>query len=735
MKVAVITPVHNVPSAWLDECLASVANQSVLCTHFLVFDGEEPPAIISQPGVLVLRIPGPHRDAGNAARAIGSVSAISRGFDAIAYLDADNWYEPDHLRHLCDAHQLTGAPVCSARRTLYDVDGNLLGPCPEVDGKRFVDTNCLFLTRQAFGIVAAWYLMPPANAPAGDRIVWKAVKQAKLKRVHVTQATVNYRTRYAVHYRYFGKQPPPSAKPGPVHLPARPELAQLDAERLYRWEDRMGGTARTAKLPRPPLPTPQGPPPKVSLCMIARNEESTLAACLRSVADLVSEMIVVDTGSTDRTKEVALECGAKVFEFPWIDDFAAARNESLRHASGDWILWLDADESFDEENRERLKRLFGMLTSDRRVYMMKQWSLPELDNGSALVVDHARLFPNLPGVGWRFRIHEQILPALREAGLKIAITDIALRHVGYQQRSVRQHKLERNLRLLHLEHKERPEEAFTLFNLGGTYLDAGEPEKAMTYLRQCVETAHRGATFLPKSFVLLAQVERSRGRLKQGLEWCKQGQANFPKEPELWFEEGLLRQANKDLAGARHCFEQIFKLPKRPCYVGTDTGIRGHLARHQLATILREQKCLREAMAQWRAAVKANPQFGPAWLGLAELCLEVKRPAAVQSMIDQLATRPESKAISLVLRWRLCLAQGQHDAACEHMREAIAHAPLFLWPRLLYCDMLIRNNADLEEAEHQLSEVLTIDPRQKRVQERLEQIQKKRAESLVGAPA
>src|SRR6266852_1201445 len=99
----------------------------------------------------------------------------------------------------------------------------------------------------------------------------------------------------------------------------------------------------------------------VSLCLMARNEEGKLAACLQSAADLVDETIVVDTGSTDGTREVAVRLGARVFEFPWCDDFAAARNECIRHAKGDFIFWMDADEVIDNSNREKLRLLFNTL--------------------------------------------------------------------------------------------------------------------------------------------------------------------------------------------------------------------------------------------------------------------------------------------------------------------------------------------------------------------------------------
>jgi len=578
MKVAVVTPFHQTPEAWLEKCLASVAKQTVACTHFLVCDGDEPPPAAIAAGIQVLRLPQAHHDFGGVARAIGSVSAIGQGFDAIAYLDSDNWYEPDHVELLCAVHERTGAVVCSCGRTLYDLDGQLLGPCPEVDGDKFVDTNCLFLTRRAFGLVAAWYLMPRLEVEVGDRFVWQAIRDAKVKRAHHGRATVNYRTRHRAHYLHFGKEPPAGVKQ--IVVPG------AGAARL----EPMGQEAASA-------PIVHRAPRTISLCMIVRNEESKLANCLSSVADLVTEMIVVDTGSTDRTKEVAVQGGAKVFDFPWVDDFAAARNESLRHATGEWILWLDADECFDEENRQRLGRLLHTLGDENRVYLMKQWSVREQVSGSALVVDHARLFRKQPGVGWRYRVHEQVLPALQASGAKLVFTDIVFRHSGYQGPMLRKQKLERNLRLLLKDKEERPDDGFILFNLGATYLETGDVEKGVACLQRCLETSPRRATFLAKAYVLLAQVQRRLGRLEEGLGYCLKGKARFPKDVELLFEEGLLWRAKKDPAAAQKCFEEILKLPGRPSYVAVDATLRGELTRQQLELARREQGRRAEASA------------------------------------------------------------------------------------------------------------------------------------------
>jgi len=97
--------------------------------------------------------------------------------------------------------------------------------------------------------------------------------------------------------------------------------------------------------------------PKISLCMIVRDEEGNLAGCLLPVKDVFDEIVVVDTGSQDRTTEIARRLGAKVHQFPWEDDFAQARNVSLQYATGDWIFWMDADDRLARGEAIKLKRL------------------------------------------------------------------------------------------------------------------------------------------------------------------------------------------------------------------------------------------------------------------------------------------------------------------------------------------------------------------------------------------
>src|SRR5688572_2575090 len=102
MRIAVITPSYRTPSSWLEMCFRSVQGQTVACSHFVVNDGDDAEAFANVREAHMVQIPGPHGDTGNAARAVGPICAIAGGFDAIAYLDADNWYEPHHIESLVE---------------------------------------------------------------------------------------------------------------------------------------------------------------------------------------------------------------------------------------------------------------------------------------------------------------------------------------------------------------------------------------------------------------------------------------------------------------------------------------------------------------------------------------------------------------------------------------------------------------------------------------------------------
>jgi len=211
VKVAVITPYYRADEDWLEKCHASVMAQTHPCTHILVADGE-PQDIVSSFDTQHIVSGTNHGDYGDTPRAMGSVSAAGQGFDAIAWLDADNWYEPSHIEALLEIHRKHGAEVCTSARMLYALDESPLGLCPDVDGKKFVDTNCFLLTRGAFHMISIWSRIEHPLHAIGDTVFWDAVQRSGLGHRHNSAATLAYRTSFRYHYRLFGKKAPRGAR-------------------------------------------------------------------------------------------------------------------------------------------------------------------------------------------------------------------------------------------------------------------------------------------------------------------------------------------------------------------------------------------------------------------------------------------------------------------------------------------------------------------------------------------
>lgn len=162
--------------------------------------------------------------------------------------------------------------------------------------------------------------------------------------------------------------------------------------------------------------------PTISLCMIVKNEEAVLARCLDSIADLMDEIIIIDTGSTDRTKEIAARYTSKIYDFKWTNDFSAARNYSFSKAGMDYIYTADADEVLDTVNRERFLRLKSVLLPEIELVQMKYVTESEYDTVlNAQKEYRPKLFKRLRTFTWVDPIHEtvRLSPVIFDSDIEI----------------------------------------------------------------------------------------------------------------------------------------------------------------------------------------------------------------------------------------------------------------------------------------------------------------------------
>ncbi len=299
----------------------------------------------------------------------------------------------------------------------------------------------------------------------------------------------------------------------------RPDSPLFDSSRtaLPSRPDGSGEPSYRTAQPEPaPVPLAHNPSRQtVALCEIVKNEEKNLRDCIGPVRDLFNKVVVLDTGSTDRTREIARELGAEVHEFAWCQDFSAARNESIKYAGTDWIFWLDADDRVDPVNKEKLRQLFASLDVRNLGFAMKCRCLCDPRQGVPTVVDHVRLFRNDPRNRWEFRVHEQIVPSIRNSGGTICFVEVEIVHVGYMDPELRRRKLDRDLELLKLERHEKQDHPFTLFNLGMVYRELKEPQVALPLLQASLKKSQPQDSIVRKLYSLIAACHRELDQPRQ----------------------------------------------------------------------------------------------------------------------------------------------------------------------------------------------------------------------------
>jgi GT2 family glycosyltransferase/Flp pilus assembly protein TadD len=333
----------------------------------------------------------------------------------------------------------------------------------------------------------------------------------------------------------------------------------------------------------------------LSLCMIVKDEEDHIVKCLRSVRNLVDEMIVVDTGSADRTRDLAKACGARVYDFSWTNDFAEARNYSLSQATGDWIVVLDADETLSPADHDVLRELIGRKYARPVAYDIVtrnyttrlnvegwtandgRYAAEEAGNGwypSAKV----RLFPNHPQARFVNPVHECVEPSLLAAGMEIKPCPVWVHHYGRMGGAEKiQQKREAYYLMGRKKLEEQGNEPKAIYELA---LAAGELEKH----EEAVELWNRFITAdprVPSAFVNLGALYMKLGRLDEALQASQKALALDPDLKEAAVNYGSCRILTGDVQGLAGLLDKVLRrvpdyIPAL-CLLGTVHGLEGRL--------------------------------------------------------------------------------------------------------------------------------------------------------------
>jgi len=422
--------------------------------------------------------------------------------------------------------------------------------------------------------------------------------------------------------------------------------------------------------------------PRLSLCMIVRDNAKTL--------------------------RIVEEFGGRLFHFPWIDDFSAARNESLRHARGQWIFWMDSDDTIDEENGRKLRELaYGAHSSSVLGYVMQVHCPGDTDRQADdfVAVDHVKMFRNLPQLRFEGRIHDHVLSAIRSLSGEVCWTDIFVVHSGADHSAEgRKKKQERDLRILHQENHERPDHPFTLFNLGMTYADMQRYDEAVGWLQRSLEVSTPAESHVRKVYALLVNSLAELGRTNEAVRVCQQGRNLFPSDPELLFRQGMLAHRFGHLDEAESAYIEALRGREERHFTSIDRGIMGYKARHNLALVYVDKGRLDLAELHWRRVVAEVPNFFVGRFALTDTLIRQGRLTAAKREVE--FSWPDSASVQVVLLTaRMAESRGDYGYARKLLEDAIEKHPDETQPLEELCRFNFEHGA-FAEAEETLKQLV-----------------------------
>jgi glycosyltransferase involved in cell wall biosynthesis/Tfp pilus assembly protein PilF len=451
--------------------------------------------------------------------------------------------------------------------------------------------------------------------------------------------------------------------------------------------------------------------PRVSLCMIVRDSSRTLEAALESIKPWVDEIIVVDTGSTDNSRQIALRYSASVFEVPWCDDFSSARNASLERATGDWLFWMDSDDTISIENGRKLRALADKdLASAPTAYVMQVHCPGPQGSADVTIVDHVKMFQNDRALRFEGRIHEQILPAIRRNNGNVEWTDVYVTHSGVEHSAAaKKRKQQRDLRLLQMELAERPGHSFVLFNLGMTHADMEQWHTAVEYLKRSLQVSSACESHVRKAYALLVECLLQLNLDEEATQFLNQGLNLFFDDPELNFRRGILEHRAKNYDCAVAAFHAALANRGEHSFSSRDHGITGYKARHNLATLYRELGQLDHSELQLRLALTEQPTYRDGWRRLAETLLDQKKYTTLEAEIETAESNCIPPDELACIEAKLAAHRGTIGAAIEILNRTISLSTEIAEPLRLKCQLLFEH-CSIDEAIAALEELCRFCP-------------------------
>lgn len=351
--------------------------------------------------------------------------------------------------------------------------------------------------------------------------------------------------------------------------------------------------------------------------MIVKNEAKHLGKCLQSVKNIVDEVILVDTGSTDQTLDIAKKFGAKLFFLKWNNDFAEARNYSIQQAKMDYILIMDADEWLDEK-----VDLHTVLKNEKDYYMVRIKN--ETSSGTAIIHSAVRLFKNNIGLKYFGKIHEHLNIEDESLNLTSDTGKILLHHIGYKEEIYHEKgKHERNLKLL-LEEVERNPSGYNLYNLGNQYKMNNQHSEALEEYKRAFPLS-KNRVHVNHLLYNMLDCLRILGKNEEALDIVSASIESYPNYTDFYFIQGRIYAEMSYLKDAENSYLKCIEVGEVES-VQTLEGVGSFLAYTCLGEIYLELGDNLRAFEMAVEALKVNKYYMPALRVYLETLIRTKVP-------------------------------------------------------------------------------------------------------------
>lgn len=341
----------------------------------------------------------------------------------------------------------------------------------------------------------------------------------------------------------------------------------------------------------------------ISLCMIVKDEEKSLADCLKSVENIVEEIVVLDTGSNDNTVKIAEEFGAKVYHYQWNDNFADARNEALKYVTKDWVLVLDADETLTSEIIPHLEQVMNQ-ENNLVINLLRH----EIGSNSSPYSSLSRLFRRHPSIKFNRPYHAMIDDSVTQL-LKtethwkvITLSKVAIKHYGYQKDVIiAKNKHIKAQKAMESYLQQNPNDAYVCSKLGALYIDQGEIKKGIKLLKKALKSNLAEPSVLFELYFHLANVYAKENKFDNAVkQYQKAIQQPILEQLKIgaYLNFGSLCKMIGDLQNAENFYRKTLQI--EPNFA---------LAYYNLGLTYRAMGKIFQAISVYQLAIKIDPEY------------------------------------------------------------------------------------------------------------------------------